>query len=77
MPKVDKPIKDKLIEFLNSKNYFTDGLAFAEEKTGVNRLYLFGGIFCYWLPGYYSKSPICTVNQNYNSLCIFIAIPCC
>ena len=44
MPKVDKPIKDKLIEFLNSKNYFTDGLAFAEEKTGVNRLYLFGGI---------------------------------
>lgn len=43
MPKVDKPIKEKLLEFLNSKNYFTDGLAFAEEKTGVNRVYLFGG----------------------------------
>jgi receptor expression-enhancing protein 5/6 len=43
MVKEDKPIKEKLVEFLNSKNYFTDGLAFAEAKTGVSRLYLFGG----------------------------------
>jgi receptor expression-enhancing protein 5/6 len=43
MVKNDKPIKEKLLDFLNSKNYFTDGLAFAESKTGVNRLYLFGG----------------------------------
>jgi receptor expression-enhancing protein 5/6 len=43
MVKTDKPIKEKLVEFLNSKNYFTDALAFAEEKSGVNRLYLFGG----------------------------------
>lgn len=43
MGKTDKPIKEKLYEFLNTKNYFTDALAFLESKTGVNRLYLFGG----------------------------------
>jgi len=58
MPKVDKPIKEQVIEFLNSKNYFTDALAFAEEKTGVNRLYLFGGcvalLSLYLIVGYAS-----------------------
>jgi len=43
MGKTDKPIKEKVTEFLNTKNYFTDALAFLESKTGVNRLYLFGG----------------------------------
>jgi len=43
MAKTDKPLKEKLTEFLNSKNYFTDALAFLESKTGVNRLYIFGG----------------------------------
>jgi len=43
MVKVDKPIKDKLVEFLHSDNYFTKGLEVAEQKTGVDRLYLFGG----------------------------------
>jgi len=43
MGKTDKPIKEKITEFLNTKNYFTDALAFLESKTGVNRLYLFGG----------------------------------
>jgi len=42
MAKTDSP-KDKLLEFLNSKNYLTDALAFIESKTGVNRLYIFGG----------------------------------
>lgn len=41
----DKSIKEKVHEFLHQKNYFTDGLAFVETKTGVNRLYLFGGKF--------------------------------
>ena len=41
----DKSIKEKLNEFLHQKNYFTDGLAFVETITGVNRLYLFGGKF--------------------------------
>jgi len=36
-------VKEKLTEFLYQKNYFTDALAFLESKTGVNRLYLFGG----------------------------------
>lgn len=39
----DKSIKEKVDEFLHQKNYFTDGLAFVETKTGVNRLYLFAG----------------------------------
>jgi len=43
MVKVDKPIKEKIEDFLNSKNYFTDALALAEQKTGVDRKYLFGG----------------------------------
>lgn len=42
MGKTDRP-KDKLLEFLNSKNYFTDALGFLESKSGVNRLYIFGG----------------------------------
>ena len=44
MGKVDKPIKEKLVEFLHSDNYLTKGLEIAEQKTGVDRLYLFGGI---------------------------------
>jgi len=43
MVRDDKPIKEKVVEFLNSKNYFTDGLEFVETKTGVDRLYLFSG----------------------------------
>merc|ERR1712183_142408 len=39
----DKTIKEKLDEFLHEKNYFTDGLAFVEQKTGINRMYMFGG----------------------------------
>jgi len=39
----DKTLKEKVDEFLNDKNYVTDALAFLEAKTGVNRLYLFGG----------------------------------
>jgi len=39
----DLSIKEKLNEFLNQKNYFTDALGFLESKSGVNRLYLFGG----------------------------------
>lgn len=39
-----KSAKQKLEEFLNEKNYFTDGLGFIESKTGVNRVYLFGGL---------------------------------
>ena len=44
----DKSIKEKVHEFLHQKNYFTDGLAFVETKTGVNRLYLFAGKFNFW-----------------------------
>ena len=43
MAKSEKTAREKLEEFLNEKNYFTDGLAFVEQKTGINRLYLFGG----------------------------------
>lgn len=41
--KKDKTIRQKVEEFLNEENHFTNGLAFVEKKTGVNRLYLFGG----------------------------------
>ena len=43
MAKDNKTVRQKLEQFLNEKNYFTDGLAFIESKTGVNRLYLFAG----------------------------------
>ncbi|XP_057307763.1 receptor expression-enhancing protein 5-like [Hydractinia symbiolongicarpus] len=41
--KKDKTVRQKVEEFLNEENHFTNGLAFVEKKTGVNRLYLFGG----------------------------------
>jgi len=47
----DKTIKEKMDEFLHEKNYFTDALAMVESKTGVNRVYLFGG--CASLLGLY------------------------
>eukprot|EP00794_Sanderia_malayensis_P009758 gene9758-10757_t len=36
----EKSIREKMDEFLQQKNCFTDGLAFVESKTGVNRLYI-------------------------------------
>lgn len=36
----EKSVRQKIEDFLNEKNRFTDGLAFIETKTGVNRLYL-------------------------------------
>lgn len=40
----EKTAKQKLEEFLNEKNYFTDALGFIEGKTGLNRVYLFAGL---------------------------------
>ena len=40
---VDKSLKEKVVEFLNEENYFTNSLAFVEKKTGIPRLFLFGG----------------------------------
>ncbi|XP_047139649.1 receptor expression-enhancing protein 5 isoform X1 [Hydra vulgaris] len=39
----EKSLKEKVIEFLNEENYFTNSLAFFEKKTGIPRLFLFGG----------------------------------
>lgn len=43
MGKEEISVKEKLEIFLNEKNWFTDGLRFVEEKSGVPRLYLIGG----------------------------------
>jgi len=59
MPKEDKSIQEKVEEFLNEKNFFTDGLALVESKTGVPRKYLLGGCFgfilLYVIVGYASS----------------------
>ena len=39
----EKSLKEKVIEFLNEENHFTNSLAFVEKKTGIPRLFLFGG----------------------------------
>jgi len=39
----NESVKEKVTAFLQEDNHFTRGLAFVEQKTGVNRLYLFGG----------------------------------
>lgn len=36
-------VKEKVQKFLSEKNWFTDGLAFVEGKTGVDRKYLLAG----------------------------------
>jgi len=43
MANKDATIREKVDQFLSEKNYFTDGLAFVEEKTGVPRKFLLGG----------------------------------
>lgn len=54
----EESVKEKVTAFLNEDNHFTRGLAFIETKTGVNRLYLFGGcvvfLACYLIFGYAS-----------------------
>lgn len=54
----EESIKEKVVAFLNEDNHFTRGLSFIEGKTGVNRLYLFGGcvlfLACYLIFGYAS-----------------------
>lgn len=54
----EESIKQKVQAFLQEDNHFTKGLAFIEKKTGVNRLYLFGGccafLACYLIFGYAS-----------------------
>lgn len=40
--KTDVTIREKIEEFLAEKNFFTDGLAMIEEKTGVPRKMLLG-----------------------------------
>lgn len=54
----EESIKEKVNAFLKEDNHFTRGLAFIEDKTGVNRLYLFGGcvlfLACYLIFGYAS-----------------------
>ena len=39
----EESIREKVNAFLKEDNHFTRGLGVIEEKTGVNRLYLFGG----------------------------------
>ena len=38
-----KSIRQKLTEAFQEKNHFTDALAFVEQETGVNRMYIFWG----------------------------------
>jgi len=47
----EQSIKEKVVGFLNEDNHFTRGLGMIESKTGVNRLYLFGGC-CLFLATY-------------------------
>ena len=67
----DKSIKEKLDEFLHQKNYFTDGLAFVETKTGVNRLYLFAGKFDFKVRLFVSH-----VFLRYVCICVISFIVC-
>jgi len=54
----EESVKEKVVAFLNEDNHFTRGLTFIEGKTGVPRLYLFGGcvlfLACYLIFGYAS-----------------------
>lgn len=54
----EQSIKEKITAFLQEDNHFTRGLAIVEEKTKINRLYLFGGcvlfLACYLIFGYFS-----------------------
>lgn len=69
MAKSEKTAREKLEEFLNEKNYFTDGLAFVEQKTGINRLYLFGGcaafLALYLVVGYASSFVVALLGFLY------------
>jgi len=46
-PQPDVTIREKIEEFLSEKNFFTDGLAMIEEKTGVPRKLLLGGVVAF------------------------------
>jgi len=54
----EESMKQKVEAFLKEDNHFTRGLSFVEGKTGVNRIYLFGGclafLACYLIFGYAS-----------------------
>lgn len=47
MAKADVTIREKIDQFLSEKNFVTDGLVFVEEKTGVNRKFLLGGLVAF------------------------------
>ena len=38
-----KPLRQQIDDFFNQRNVLTNGLAFLEQKTGVNRIYLLQG----------------------------------
>jgi len=65
----EKTVREKLDEILHQKGCVTDGLAFVEKKTGVNRLYIVLGLTAflalYLVVGYASGFIVALLGFGY------------